>query len=227
MKKPQHSQQKPYVSIGILFTSALILAAFTYSEKDQVQFELSKIRATEINYAIEPTKKPIEKAKPIIQKKRIEKRTTSLVKDITSTAQKTTNKNTKITSNVTLKELNIKYGKDPDYKITEVIPDIVIFPDVEARFNGGFIEMNKYITHNLNLNLLENFTNKDEFLIHIEFIVGSNGEISGIQIKERVTSELQKEIIELMTEMPKWIPAEFSGRKVNSKIFLPIRIYFK
>ena len=87
--------------------------------------------------------------------------------------------------------------------------------------------MNKYITHNLNLNLLENFTNKDEFLVHIEFIVGSNGEISGIQIKERVSYELQKEINELMTEMPKWIPAELNGRKVNSKIFLPIRIYFK
>lgn len=227
MKKSQHSHQKSYVSIGILFTSALILAAFTYSEKEQIQFELSKIRATEINYTIEPTNKPVEKAKPIRQKKRVEKRTTSLVKDITSTAQKTTNKNTQIKSNVTLKGLNIKYGKDPDYKITEVIPDIVIFPDVEASFNGGFIEMNKYITHNLNLNLLENFTNKDEFLIHIEFIVGSNGEISGIQIKERVSYELQKEINELMTEMPKWIPAELNGRKVNSKIFLPIRIYFK
>ena len=128
---------------------------------------------------------------------------------------------------VVIKGLDLNFDPDPKYKIIDVVPTVVDFPDKEAEFTGGFNEMNKYIIHNLNLNTLHELIQEDEILVHVEFIVSEEGEIIDVKLKESIEFELKFQIQQLMKRMPPWVPAELKGRKVSSRIFLPIRIHFQ
>ena len=228
MNKPKTNKHQTNVFTGILLTSSMILAAFTYSEKEELEKELKEKAPVKIEYTIEKAKKPKEK-KPIIPpKKKQNKITTSLKKDITSTVNKVTSNNSKtVESRSEVKGLNINFDPDPNYNIIDIDPVIVDFPDKEAEFIGGYTEMNKYIIHNLNLNMLHDIIDIDEILMHVEFIVSENGQIIDVKLNTPVHTELKIQIEELMKGMPHWTPAELKGRKVSSRIYLPIRIYFQ
>ena len=228
MIKPQNSSQKTYVYQGVVLTSAMVLAAFTYSEKDQLETELSMVEPVEINYTIEKTKKP-EIKKPILRTKKAAKQVaTNIKKNVSSTSKITKNSTKALNNNIKVKGIDINFNTNPNYKIVDIIePVIVDFPDIEAEFTGGYSEMNKYIIHNLKLNELYSLINTNELLVPVEFIVSENGKIIDVKIKDKVNYELKNQIINLMKGMPKWIPAELNGRKVSSRIFLPIRIYFQ
>lgn len=227
MIKPQNSSQKTYVYLGIVLTTAMVLAAFTYSEKDQLEIELSKVEPIEINYTIEKIKKPaIEK--PVITPRKVAKQVaTNIKRNVSSTSKITKNSMKLLNNNVKVKGIDINFNTNPNYQIVNIEPVVVDFPDVEAEFTGGYSEMNKYITHNLNLNELYDLINADELLVPVEFIVSEYGKIIDVKIQDKVNYELKNQIINLMKGMPNWIPAELNGRKVSSRIFLPIRIYFQ
>lgn len=228
MIKPKNSSQKTFVYLGFVITSAMVLAAFTYSENNQLQKELAKVEPAEINFTIQKTKKTDLK-KPEIPLKKVSKQVaTNIKKNVSSTSKITKNTTKSINNNVKVKGIDINFNTNPNYKIVDIIePVIVDFPDIEAEFTGGYSEMNKYITHNLKLNELYSLINTNELLVPVEFIVSENGKIIDVKIKDKVNYELKNQIINLMKGMPKWIPAELNGRKVSSRIFLPIRIYFQ
>ena len=151
----------------------------------------------------------------------------NLTQIIKITREALQNKTKSIDNNVKVKGIDINFNTNPNYAIVNIEPVVVDFPDVEAEFTGGYSEMNKYITHNLKLNELYSLINTNELLVPVEFIVSENGKIIDVKIKDKVNYELKNQIINLMKGMPKWIPAELNGRKVSSRIFLPIRIYFQ
>ena len=86
--------------------------------------------------------------------------------------------------------------------------------------------MNKYIIHNLNLNKLHDIIDTDEILVHVEFIVSENGQIIDVKLNTSVDHELRIQIEEL-DERNALDSSRIEGRKVSSRIFLPIRIYFQ
>ena len=228
MNKPKTNKHQTNLFIGIVLTSSMILAAFTYSEKEEIEKELEKKAPVKIEYTLEKVKKPKEKKPITLPKKEQKQVTTSLKKDITSTVNKVTSNDSKtVESRSAVKGLNINFNPDPNYKIIDIDPIIVDFPDKEAEFIGGYAEMNKYIIHNLNLNKLHDIIDTDEILVHVEFIVSENGQIIDVKLNKSVDHELRIQIEELMKGMPLWTPAELKGRKVSSRIFLPIRIYFQ
>ena len=227
MIKPQNNSTKTYIYLGLVITSAMVLAAFTYSEKDQLEAELSKAEPVEINFTMEKTKKPQIK-KPVRKpRKEVKQVATNIKKNVSSTSKIKQSKTKSIDNNVKVKGIDINFNTNPNYQIVNIEPVVVDFPDVEAEFTGGYSEMNKYITHNLNLNELYDLINTDELLVPVEFIVSEYGKIIDVKIQDKVNYELKNQIINLMKGMPNWIPAELNGRKVSSRIFLPIRIYFQ
>ena len=139
----------------------------------------------------------------------------------------TKNSTKALNNNIKVKGIDINFNTNPNYQIVNVEPVVVDFPDVEAEFTGGYSEMNRYITHNLNLNRLYDLINANELLVPVEFIVSEYGKIIDVKIQDKVNYELKNQIINLMKGMPNWIPAELNGRKVSSRIYLPIRIYFQ
>ena len=77
------------------------------------------------------------------------------------------------------------------------------------------------------MNRLDQFGFDNEMVVHVEFVVSSEGKISDVKTKEEIPNQLKDEITRMIKGMPTWIPAEFKGRKVNSRVNLPIRIHLQ
>ncbi len=54
------------------------------------------------------------------------------------------------------------------------------------------------------------------------FIVATDGSISNIEVIQGINSQLDKEAVRVLSLMPRWIPGENNGEKVNVKCLLPI-----
>ena len=53
----------PFLSNGLLFTSAILFAAFSYSEKDTIKKELNKVKSTNVKFEPRVQKKLKKPAK--------------------------------------------------------------------------------------------------------------------------------------------------------------------
>ena len=54
------------------------------------------------------------------------------------------------------------------------------------------------------------------------FIVAKDGSISNIEVVEGLYPQLDNEAIRVLGLMPRWVPGENDGEKVNVKCLLPI-----
>ena len=68
MNKPKTNKHQTNLFIGIVLTSSMILAAFTYSEKEEIEKELEKKAPVKIEYTSK-VKKPKKKNQLLFQKK--------------------------------------------------------------------------------------------------------------------------------------------------------------
>lgn len=101
--------------------------------------------------------------------------------------------------------------------------DVIKFPEVDAQFPGGVVEMKKFILENVEyppIAQYECFTYLGPF--YVKFIVCDEGTVQNIQLMRPSDSEYAKLAIELVEKMPNWIPAEQNGVKVSSVVRLPI-----
>lgn len=215
-----------FLSNGLLFTSAILFAAFSYSEKDTIKKELNKVKSTNVKF--EPRvqkklKKPAKIKKLKIKDKQKNNNKKIDLKSKPSTKIKMSKNKPDSTSTVNILPSPIDFDSTVVYKVVPVIPDIVDFPDQEAQFFGGISEMTKYIVHNLDLNRMDLF-GAGELLIHVEFVVDDLGGINKIIVHGKNDKSVVREVKRMIQSMPKWIPGEFEGRKVHSRMYLPIRI---
>ena len=56
--KPVNNHRITFLSNGLLFTSALLFAAFNYSEKDTINKELDRVESTLVKYETQVKEKP-------------------------------------------------------------------------------------------------------------------------------------------------------------------------
>lgn len=97
------------------------------------------------------------------------------------------------------------------------------FPDVEARFPGGAAKMQHFITENIVYP--DSLVEMDEISkIYFTFIVEKDGSLSNIDVLKPVNPIYHEHYMELMLQMPAWIPAQLNGRNVRSRCRLPIII---
>lgn len=92
--------------------------------------------------------------------------------------------------------------------------------DKKAVFSGG--DLNAYITKYLQSNLTENEKkNKENY--EVTFIITDEGSVVGVKFLKGNDKMIQAKIYNMLITMPKWIPAEKNGKKVNTSFILPIR----
>jgi periplasmic protein TonB len=58
-------------------------------------------------------------------------------------------------------------------------------------------------------------------------VVEKDGQITNIEIKRGVDSDLDKEAKRLIRKMPKWIAGETHGKKVRTHVVLPINFVLR
>ena len=58
--------------------------------------------------------------------------------------------------------------------------------------------------------------------IYIEFVVEKEGSISQVKVLRGIENNLDKEVLEIIKKMPKWIPGTKDGKAVRTHFLLPI-----
>ncbi|MGB0914469.1 MAG: energy transducer TonB [Crocinitomicaceae bacterium] len=198
----------PIISLSLLFVGSLVLASFSYTSEVERDFRAEASEsAIDIVFLEETAKKDI--IEPVKQQEvklppdteiRIDSNTTTIPDPI-----------------VVVLPPDIEVGKE----IVEVIPPVVEFPDVDAQFFGGILEMKKWINANVNYPQ-EAIEVGDEGLVYLSFVVEEDGSISNIEIERGVSTELDREAKRLIRNMPKWVAGEAKGLPVRSRCRLPI-----
>ena len=224
MKSNQN--QINFLSNGLLFTSAILFAAFSFSEKSEIRTELASVKASIIQYQTEKKEKPRKKIKvKEIKKKPIKtstKKTINLKSQPTNKIKAAKNNQDCVNTVYTLPN-PIDFDSIVTYKVVDIQPVVVSFPDQDAKFKGGYGAMTKFIIHHLDVNKMD-LSESGNMVVYVEFVIDSKGEVASISIKGNYHQSVQREIKRMIHSMPNWIPGEYEGRKVNTRIDLPIRI---
>lgn len=111
---------------------------------------------------------------------------------------------------------------DPDVLDTQKVWRMP-FEGKQAEFPGGQIACYKYLSK------LRYPAEQIEWQgsIYVTFVVDKTGNIRNECISKRYfegeLSPVEKEALHLVAEMPRWTPAKINGKKVYSRVFLPIK----
>lgn len=199
-----------FLSVGLLFIGSLTLASFAYTDKSERKIDKRKVvKAAMIDFL--EVEKPKEIPPKVTPPKIKYKAPTPKIKVI---------KNTK---------------KDPPVVVAPPVPPIITgpttpvyiappiedFPDMEASFPGGAVELQKWIIDNVNYPQ-DALQMGESGKVYLSFVVEIDGSISNIEIVRGVSESLDSEAKRLLRNMPNWIPGEARGKKARVRCRLPI-----
>lgn len=101
-------------------------------------------------------------------------------------------------------------------------PEFIAFPDTSASFIGGEKLMQDWLRSHL-VYPEESKNRGNQGVVYIEFFVLKDGTIENVNVIRGVDPFIDSEAKSLIEKMPKWKPAKNEGKKVVSKVRLPIR----
>jgi protein TonB len=209
--------------IGLLAAGSFTLAAFTYTSP--VEVEEAKIAAAHSTVVYEVAQEePLPEEQPKTVQESLEKESTTTVLDkISDELTKTENSDKAQKSNVNVENKGLKKGPVDRIQINvrKVESAAVMFPDKEAEFTGGVIEMKRFIgvTQRYPEDAIRS---GEEGTAYVKFIVETDGRITGVKAEGDVDRSLKREAERIVRKFPKWIPGEVGGRRVRCIVQLPI-----
>lgn len=104
---------------------------------------------------------------------------------------------------------------NPIYSSVEIMP----------KFPGGDTELNKYI--NRNLKYPESAEGNGRVRIYVKCYIDTFGNICSPRIERGATPAFEEEALRVVNILPKFIPAEHVGKKVNVWYTIPIIFNYK
>lgn len=203
-----------FLSVGLLFIGSLILASFTYTKKIQREIERPiSDNITQIDYLqIEEVKETPPEIEQTV------KYTPPIIDEI----KPIDNTNDTITSTVIITPPDITI----DTVTIDVIEEVIEFPDIEATFPGGVLEMKKWVAENVTYPEISIELN-EQGRVYVSFVVERDGRITNIKIERGVSKDLDDEAKRVIRNMPNWKPGESKGKRVRTKCSLPINFEIK
>lgn len=213
--------------VGLLTMGGLSLAAFTYSNESEITAEKKRVKPTEIEYMV-TEEKPVEMPKiklPNDQKQpeKEQEATINIQRTVDESISASKNTNTEIKTEVTVGGIDKKFDVEiKNEVIIEVEPEIVETPTIDAKFQGDYPAMMKFISKNLKYPT-DAIEMEEAGVVFVTFVVEKNGSITNVAALNKVFQSLEKEAIRLVRSFPTWIPGEVNFQKVRTRVQLPIR----
>lgn len=103
----------------------------------------------------------------------------------------------------------------------DIVAEIFDFPEVETQFKGGAKGMQKYISKHVKYPF-EAIENNIQGKVYLRFIVEKSGEVSNVIVERGVHASLDREARRVIANMPKWKPGKNEGKKVRTRVRVPI-----
>ena len=105
-------------------------------------------------------------------------------------------------------------------EMLKVIQDTSV-PDHD-RSNAWFPDLKNYLIEHINYPSVARDAGL-EGVITAEVVVGANGDLTDIRIAEGLCHTCDKEVRQLLDEMPAWNPARQNGQPVEQKVVIRVR----
>ena len=64
-------------------------------------------------------------------------------------------------------------------------------------------------------------------VVQVSFIVEADGNVSTVQVERSVSEALDSEAVRVVSASPKWKPGTLAGKKVRTKIVIPVEYHLK
>ena len=120
-------------------------------------------------------------------------------------------------------KLNNNTGKKETVPLIkkDSIPNEQIFycriVETEPKFKDGIEDWNKYLQMNLNTDLPKlNGAPIGTYIVKVHFIISKAGNVSDIKAITNYGYGMENEVVRIICNSPKWIPATRNGRIVNA-----------
>ena len=103
------------------------------------------------------------------------------------------------------------------------IPKVYGSPETGPQFPGGQNALDKYITNNFNYPQ-QAIDNDRTGIIHVSFIIDEEGNVTKAKLLDaaNVGDGLDQEALRVVKAMPSWKPGKVNGKKVKTRMELPI-----
>lgn len=111
----------------------------------------------------------------------------------------------------------------PPY-IEESVPvevEIRDFAEVMPEFPGGVKALNSFLGKSIKYPTVSQEVGSQGRVI-VQFVVDTDGSISGAQVVKGVDPHLDKEALRVINSMPKWAPGRQAGKAVRVKYTVPV-----
>ena len=203
----------PSLFLGANYITAIILAALTYRTPiySREKKEITKL-STNITYE----EVVIEEPQVIIPTPPTQRPEPQQEIDLNQEIEVVDNTNEEVSETI-IEIIDVV----ETIEIVEVYEPVIDFPDIEASFNGGQMEMAIWMQENLKYPELSMELN-DKGKVYLKFVVEKDGSITNVEIVKGISKELDNEAKRLVRSMPNWIPGEVKGLKVRSIFTMPI-----
>ncbi len=217
-----------FFQLGLMITGSLTLAAFTYQSPYTLADQGNRVETELISYNTELEEPP--KVEPELTQPRMEQLASQVTTvdaenpDLES-INEVVNSQTEVNSVVSTSLGKLLIGPETHLStdIIHIQPDndVSEFPPVEAVFIGGYVEMQKFISENVQYPDIS-IQMGDEGTVYVNFIVEKDGSVSNVMLDRGVSAELDREAKRLIRMMPKWKPGESAYGAVRSRVRIPI-----
>jgi len=199
----------PLAFSGFLFTGGLLLASFSYTTPVSEELAASNNGSkNEVVYAVQDKQPEPEQTQP----------ETAYVAPPAVVIR--------IDSNVQTPPIAIVTPPGPPDRIIIVgpptpAPEPIEYPDVEAEFPGGAVELQRWIGSNI-IYPETSIDMEEQGRVYLTFVVGADGKISDVDVTKGVSKDLDREAKRIIRNMPNWTPGEVAGKRVPTRCRLPI-----
>lgn len=220
-------KRKIFLQIGLLTVGSLTLAAFTYKSPTTIESEKLMVKHSPVEFKMELVQKP-EPLKTQTQTHQQntdqnndqQQQTIDINKSVDENTKSSDNKDKDVKSDVGLKDLGYEFGDFVDLT-GGLLGEVVEIPDVDAEFIGGYGEMQKFITTEVQYPEIS-LTWGEQGTVWTSFVVETDGSISDIKVERGVSADLDKEALRVVRQFPKWKPGEVDAQPVRTRVRLPI-----
>lgn len=113
---------------------------------------------------------------------------------------------------------------DPDDFIScGFLEDMVSYIEPKSpEFPGGTDALHQYVMDRITCPVTED-DEPFEGIIYVKFLVGTDGQITDVNIYRGATAGHDQQLIQLFENMPAWVAGEHLGVKVSVQMGIPIR----
>jgi protein TonB len=103
------------------------------------------------------------------------------------------------------------------------LPKVYGEPETAPQFPGGQPALDKYINNNINYPQ-QAIDDDMSGVVHVSFVVDEQGNVTKAKVLDpsKVGDGLEQEALRVVKAMPSWKPGKVNGKKVSTRMQLPI-----